>query len=97
MTRDLKVRQHAYGLNERFGINWQINENHSAGFQVERKDLLYGQYKEEVTEDVKMNGNLIDRLISTNLGRLGKESGWDGNIYYNGKVGKLEIDHFRKK
>ena len=89
---DLKVRQHTYGLNERFGINWQINENHSAGFQVERKDLLYGQYKEEVTEDVKMNGNLIDRLTSTNLGRLVKESGWDGNIYYNGKVGELEID-----
>lgn len=88
----MDVRQHAGGLQALFGINWQINENHSVGFQVQNKTLLFGNYKETVEEDVFMNSLLTDHLTSVNDCNMLKSGGWLGNVYYSGKVEKLEIE-----
>lgn len=91
-TGDLAVRQHAGGTNSIFGVNWQINENHSVGLQLQYNDLLFGNYKEVVNEDVSMNKNLIDHLMSENNTRMVSDGGWLGNLYYSGKADNLEIE-----
>lgn len=86
------VRQHVGGTQALFGMNWQINENHSVGFQVQNKALLFGNYKETVEEDVFMNTISTDHLTSVNDCDMLKSGGWLGNVYYSGKVDKLEIE-----
>ena len=88
----LSAMQHSNGLNVRFGVNWQINENHSVGFQAEKKNLLYGRANEIVEENVFLNGSLVDHLVSAHPTDLLYEESWNGNMYYNGQVGDLEID-----
>ena len=91
-TGELAVRQHAGGTNSIFGVNWQINENHSVGLQVQHNSLLFGSYKEVVDEDVYMNKAHIDHLLSENKTDMITNGGWLGNIYYSGKADKLEIE-----
>lgn len=88
----LAVRQHAGGTNSIFGVNWQINENHSVGLQLQYNGLLFGSYKEVVNEDVFMNKALIDNLVSENNTNMDTNGGWLGNLYYSGKADKLEIE-----
>ena len=88
----LAVRQHAGGTNSIFGVNWQINENHSVGLQLQYNGLLFGSYKEVVNEDVFMNKALIDNLVSENNTNMVTNGGWLGNLYYSGKADKLEIE-----
>ena len=88
----LAVRQHAGGTNSIFGVNWQINENHSVGLQLQYNSLLFGSYKEVVNEDVFMNKALIDNLVSENNTNMVTNGGWLGNLYYSGKADKLEIE-----
>ena len=88
----LAVRQHAGGMNSIFGVNWQINENHSVGLQLQYNGLLFGSYKEVVNEDVFMNKALIDNLVSENNTNMVTNGGWLGNLYYSGKADKLEIE-----
>ncbi len=88
----LAVRQHAGGTNSIFGVNWQINENHSVGLQLQYNGLLFGRYKEVVNEDVFMNKALIDNLVSENNTNMVTNGGWLGNLYYSGKADKLEIE-----
>ena len=88
----MDIRQHAGGTQALFGINWQINENHSVGFQVQNKAQLFGNYKESVEEDVFMNSQIIDHLASANDCNMLKSGGWLGNVYYSGKADKLEIE-----
>ena len=88
----LAVRQHSGGTNSIFGVNWQINENHSVGLQLQYNGLLFGSYKEVVNEDVFMNKALIDNLMSENNTNMVTNGGWLGNLYYSGKADKLEIE-----
>ncbi len=91
-TGKLAVRQHAGGTNSVLGVNWQINGDHSVGLQVQYNNTLFGNYKEVVDEDVFMNKAHIDHLVSENHTDMVKDGGWLGNIYYSGKVDKLEIE-----
>lgn len=88
----LAVRQHAGGTNSIFGVNWQINESHSVGLQLQYNGILFGSYKEVVNEDVFMNKALIDNLVSENNTNMVTNGGWLGNLYYSGKADKLEIE-----
>ncbi len=88
----MNIRQHAGGTQAMLGINWQINESHSVGFQVQNKAQLFGKYKETVEENVYLNSTLSDLLVSANNCDMLKSGGWLGNVYYNGKVDKLEIE-----
>ncbi len=76
------------------GVNWQIADNHFAGFKVDyNRSLSYKEYT-WMEGDMFVNGTLLDHLRTENTGALGSRSPYTlgGNAYYNGNVGKLGID-----
>ena len=76
------------------GVNWQIANNHSAGFKVDwSRSLSY--FDDELMEgDIFRGSELIDHLRTVNQGKNGPNvpSSLGVNGYYNGLVGKLGID-----
>ena len=76
------------------GVNWQIANNHSAGFKVDwSRSLSY--FDDELMEgDIFRGSELIDHLRTVNHGQNGPNvpSSLGVNGYYNGLVGKLGID-----
>ena len=76
------------------GVNWQIANNHSAGFKVEwGRSLDYNDY-ELMEGDVFRGSELIDHLKTVNSGQNGLNAphSLGANAYYNGVSGKLGID-----
>lgn len=85
------------GMNYNLGFNWQIADNHSVGARLERHDKFVlpmpfwqesaiTQYIEGSTEkSTEMNYALQEERDHTPYN-------WEGNAYYIGKVGKLNID-----
>ena len=85
------------GFDYNLGFNWQINENHSIGARLERHDRL--DKPEEMQQNTEMTQYLADGSDrSTEKNNTYEEErdhtpyNWEGNMYYNGKVGKLGID-----
>lgn len=74
------------------GSNWQIAENHSVGVRVDLTHYLNGTNKVIYDEDVLEDGKLIDHLFSDQTSHETKPLGWLTTAYYNGTVGKLNID-----
>ena len=76
------------------GVNWQIADNHFAGFKLDYSRSL--SYKEFawMEGDMFVNGTLLDHLRTENTGSNGSRTPYTfgGNAYYNGSVGKLGID-----
>ena len=79
---------HGEGLNYNLGFNWQINDKHSLGARVERHD----QFKTHNDMWVDTENNLTGRDLSHQGGHTHYPYNWQGNAYYNGQVGKLNID-----
>ena len=76
------------------GVNWQIADNHFAGFKVDyNRSLSYKEFT-WMEGDMFVNGTLLDHLRTENTGALGSRTPYTlgGNAYYNGNVGKLGID-----
>lgn len=86
------VRARYSGLNGRFGMNWQINDNHSVGFQVENTKRLSGQMTKKMEGDYSSSWQPSEYLLSTSERTNEAAGGWNGNLYYNGKADELEID-----
>ena len=74
------------------GVNWQISDNHSVGVRADITHYLNGTNKVIYDEDVYENGNFIDHLNSVQTSEESKPLGWLTNAYYNGNVGKLNVD-----
>ena len=72
------------------GANWQIADNHFAGFKLdwERSESFSVS---ELQDKVYLNAALIDNLLSV-TSDSGKPASWGANAYYNGQAGKLGID-----
>ena len=79
---------HGEGLNYNLGFNWQINDKHSLGARVERHDQLNTYNNMWVDTE----NNLTGRDLSHQDGHTHYPYNWQGNAYYNGQVGKLNID-----
>ena len=79
---------HGEGMNYNLGFNWQINDKHSLGARVERND----QFKTYNDMWVDTENNLTGRDLSHQGGHTHYPYNWQGNAYYNGQVGKLNID-----
>jgi hypothetical protein len=79
---------HGESLNYNLGFNWQINDKHSLGARVERHD----QFKTHNDMWVDTENNLTGRDLSHQGGHTHYPYNWQGNAYYNGQVGKLNID-----
>lgn len=90
MTLDFLT--HSNGVNAMVGANYQFNENHSAGFRVERQDQIHGRQHEITEADVYQEGVKIDHVVAENDYWCEASNGWNGNLYYNGLVNKLQID-----
>lgn len=85
------------GFDYNLGFNWQIATNHSAGMRFERHDKLslpmpfaqtsiIKQYLSDGTSYSEERNNTIQEE------RDRSPYNWEGNAYYNGKAGKLDID-----
>ena len=74
------------------GVNWQLSDNHSLGVRADLTHQMNGKNQVIYDEDVFENDALIDHLYSHQTSKETKPLGWLTNTYYNGKLGKLDID-----
>ena len=79
-------------LTYRAGVNWQFSDNHSLGVRADLTHQMKGKNQVIYDEDVFENNALIDHLYSHQTSKETKPLGWLTNTYYNGKLGKLDID-----
>lgn len=88
----LDYRGHGGGFQYIGGINWQINDKHSIGFKIERDDNTISNGRLYMDEDVFVNGNQTDHLTAINDAQGTGSNQWNGNMYYDGKVGKMNVN-----
>jgi hypothetical protein len=79
-------------LTTTLGLNWQLNENHSIGVRYRPDYLISGKSGNHVLSDVTLGG-ITDDISETKAdGYTEPKTDHQLNIYYNGNVGKLNID-----
>ncbi len=83
---------HAYGLNYTFGSNWQISDKHSVGFRLQYNDRLYDWNHADIQTDYYRNGMFEDHIDGIESEKVTMPYHWQGNSYYNGQLGKMNID-----
>lgn len=94
----LRHDTNSQGMNYNLGFNWQLAENHSVGMRVERHDIIKTEMPATIDTDLRQwilgqEGSVYhEESHSTQHGRHRQPYSWDGNFYYNGRVGKLGID-----
>ncbi|WP_033147526.1 outer membrane beta-barrel family protein [Prevotella sp. P6B1] len=90
ILQDSHIRNdwHGQGMNYNLGFNWQINDKHSLGARIERHD----QFKTHNNMWVDTENNLTGRDLSHQDDHTHYPYNWQSNAYYNGQVGKLNID-----
>lgn len=94
----LRHDTNSQGMNYNLGFNWQLAENHSVGMRVERHDIIRMQIPATIDTDLRQwiinqkDDVHHEESHSTQLGRHKQPYSWEGNAYYNGRVGKLGID-----
>ena len=81
------------GLDYNLGVNWQIAENHSVGARIQRNDRF------NATTDLMMETDIERQPLQEKEHNYSTQDehrhtfyNWEGNAYYNGKVGKMGID-----
>ena len=78
-------------LEGRFGFNYQLNDNNSfGGFYQNTYD--YVKTWSDYDDDLQANGNMYDCLQNSSVNRAEGAPKHQANIYYMGKIGKLNID-----
>lgn len=94
----LKVDQNAVfsGLSNNLaatiGLNYQFNENHSIGLRYRPDYLISSKSGNHVLADVTLDGIIDDVNETKAIGHADPKVDHQMNIYYNGTVGKLNID-----
>ena len=81
------------GLDYNLGFNWQIAENHSVGARIQRNDRFNATTDLMVETDIERQPlQEKEYNYSTQDEHRHTFYNWEGNAYYNGKVGKMGID-----
>ena len=76
---------------ERFGFNYQINDNHSfGGFYQNTYD--YVKTRSDYDDGLLADGKPYDHLQNSSVRRDKNTPNHQVNLYYTGKVGQLSID-----
>ena len=94
----LKVDQDAVfsGMSDKmsstFGFNYQFNENHSVGVRYRPDCLITGKSWNHVLSNVTIDDILDDMSETKAAGYNDPKVDHQVNVYYNGTVGKLNID-----
>ncbi len=83
---------HYGGLQYVFGANWQINERHSLGVKINRDHNYIGESATWFDTDVFIDDDLSDHLNSYGLTKNPTNLQWNGNLYYDGNIGKLNVN-----
>ena len=78
-------------INGKIGFSWLINEKHSVGAYYRNGWNRHNMSGETPTE-VWQNGTLIENIATEMNNRFAAVPMHSANVYYNGSVGKLEID-----
>ena len=79
-------------LSTTVGLNYQFNENHSVGVRYRPDYLISGKSGNHVLSDVTIDGILDDISETKAEGHTEPKTDHQVNFYYNGTVGKLNID-----
>ena len=83
------------GMDYNVGFNWQLAENHSVGARVVAHQTVdAGTYLTSVT-DIRRNLGGSESLIHNTSVQNEKRNSpydWEGNLYYSGLAGKLNIN-----
>ena len=79
-------------LSTTIGLNWQLNENHSVGVRYRPDYLISGKSGNHVLSDVTLDGITDDISETRAEGYTEPKTDHQLNIYYNGNIGKLNID-----
>lgn len=74
------------------GLNYQFNEKHSIGLRYRPDYLISGKSGNHVLADVTLDGIIEDVNETKAEGYADPKVDHQMNIYYNGTVGKLNID-----
>ena len=81
------------GIDYNLGFNWQIAENHSVGVRIQRNDRFNAITDLMVETDIERQPlQKKEHNYSTQDEHRHTFYNWEGNAYYNGKVGKMGID-----
>ena len=87
-----------HNLNANLGLNWQISQNHSVGVRVETRNNLNHVSDHRIDNIVDFR-NLADpsadyvyESVTEGVDFMSIPYYLTGNAYYNGQVGKLNID-----
>lgn len=87
-----------HDLNANLGLNWQISQNHSVGVRVETRNNFNptGDYRINNTVDFRNlaspSADYVDESVTEGSETMSMPYYWTGNAYYNGQVGKLNVD-----
>ena len=88
----IDYRSHFGGMQFLGGANWQINENHSLGFKVNRDQGIFGSTRLLVDAGIFLDDAQEDQLHTINDARLPTNNQWTGNLYYDGNIDELNIN-----
>lgn len=88
----IEYTSHRGGMQYTAGANWQINENHSLGFRINRDRNNFGVGDTMFDNDVLVDDIVTDHLHSFSRAVDPYNGQWTGNLYYDGNVGKLNIN-----
>jgi len=91
-TGSTHMDQQYDNLNYNLGFNYQLNDSTSFGMKVERTDNLKGVTNYSMEEDILRNGQVVDHLYSDTRTDANGLNAWLGNMYFNGKLGKMTVD-----
>ena len=79
-------------FNPTVGINWQINDSHSAGIRYRPGFNLGTSSTQDFRTSATLDGILDDETNTVAEGRSDPSPTHELNMYYNGTAGKLAID-----
>lgn len=82
----------SHNLRGLLGVNYMIGENHSIGarYSITANPKQYNDHT--TNSDVTANGKFYDRVESVSHVDYDNRPAHQLNVYYNGKIGQLDID-----
>lgn len=88
----IKHKWRGIGTHLTTGFNWQITDAHSVGAKVDYAITTKGNSDELMTFDKMERGTLIESVVSDGHNWSDNPDNTLVNTYYNGNIGKLNID-----
>ena len=85
-------RRHANSLYSSWGVNYIFNDRHAIGARYETKSHFFNRTTGWVVADVTADGAFYDHLDNDLLMKKTSNMPHTLNVYYNGHVGKTQID-----